>query len=392
MIHGDAPDVEQLGGRCCGCLACVASCRFGALRVREDDLGFVQPELDASCCTSCGACDKACPVLNSLAVGSIEGSYWCQSKKVLQLLDSSSGGVFGLLATDTLERGGVVYGAAFADGYARVKHIRVDNAEWLHRVLASKYVQSYISPDLYKTIVSDLKNGATVLFSGTSCQIAALKRYLVGKKYDGSIILVDVMCHGAPSPLLWSSYVGYLEKRIGEKLDTVNFRSKSSGWTTFSFRYTYRKEKVVEEQHSENWYMKAFLKNASLRQSCFNCPSKQSCGSDITLGDYWGFDSRGKGVDIDKGVSAVIVRTSKGAKHFERILGDMVYGAADYEDVSAKNPALEHSVAPFEKREQFLDDIRSGMDLDEMMSKWKFDRGFVRRILKKVKKLVGSRG
>lgn len=110
------------------------------------------------------------------------------------------------------------------------------------------------------------------------------------------------------------------------------------------------------------------------------------------MGDYWGFDSRGKGVDIDKGVSAVIVRTSKGAKHFERILGDMVYGAADYEDVSAKNPALEHSVAPFEKREQFLDDIRSGMDLDEMMSKWKFDRSFVRRILKKVKKLVGSRG
>ena len=387
MTCGNIPGVVQLAGRCCGCLACVASCHFGALRAQEDDLGFAQPKLDSTRCTSCGACDRVCPALNDSAMDSVEGSYWCQSKKTSQLSNSSSGGVFGLLAADALELGGVVYGAAFADGYARVEHIRVDGAETLHRILTSKYVQSYVSPDLYPMVVSDLKDGMTVLFSGTSCQITALKRYLAGKKYDGSILLVDVMCHGVPSPLLWSSYVRYLEERVGDKLDSVNFRSKSSGWTTFSFRYTYRKEKVVEERHSENWYMKAFLKNASLRQSCFDCPSKRSCGSDVTLGDYWGFDSNGKEVDADKGVSAVIVHTPKGAMHLERIFGDTVYGAAAFEDISAKNPALEHSVVPFTKRQQFLDDVRSGMELGEVMRKWKFDRSFVQRVLGKAKSL-----
>ena len=387
----NTPEVECLAGRCCGCLACVASCHSGALCVQKDDLGFVRPKLDRARCVSCGACDKVCPVLNDFALDSNEGSYWCQSKKNVQLLGSSSGGVFGLLATDVLDRGGVVYGAAFIDDCVRVEHIRADNAEGLHRILTSKYVQSYIAPDLYSMIVSDLTSEKTVLFSGTSCQVAALKHYLAGKKYGGCVLLVDVMCHGVPSPLLWSSYVGYLEKRIGDKLDSVNFRSKSSGWTTFSFRYAYRKEKVVEERHSENWYMKAFLKNASLRQSCFDCPSKRFCGSDITLGDYWGFDSDDKGIDAEKGVSAVIVHTPTGARNFDRILEDVAYGPAAFEDISAKNPALEHSVAPFVKRRQFLDDVRSGMELDEIMHKWKFERSLTQRILTKARKLVGAR-
>ena len=385
----ETPEVKHLGGRCCGCLACVASCHFGAIYVRVDTLGFVWPEFEESRCTSCGACDKACPVLGDSTADADEGCYWCQSKKSDQLSASSSGGVFGLLACDTLQLGGVVFGAAFAAGYTRVEHVRVDDAADLNKVLTSKYVQSYVAPEVYSEIATDLRAGRDVLFSGTSCQVAGLKRFLKGKKYSGSILTVDVMCHGVPSPSLWSSYVSFLEGQIGDKLESVNFRSKSSGWATFSFRYTYRKEKVAEEQHGDNWYMKAFLRNASLRQSCFECPSKRSCGSDITLGDYWGFDADSNGIESDKGVSAVIVHTPLGAKCLRRILDDTLHGTATFEDISAKNPALEHSVAPYENRDRFLDDVRSGMELSSLMRKWTFERSFVQRILVKVKKIAG---
>ena len=385
--YTNIPSVSTLGHRCCGCMACVASCRFGALRLTKDSLGFVRPEFDETCCVSCGACDNACPVLNASNVNKVQGSFWCQSKQSEQLFNSSSGGIFGLLAADVLEGGGVVYGAAFTDNFTQVKHVRVADVEDLNRILTSKYVQSYVSPDLYSTILHDLRDGKTVLFSGTSCQVAGLKRYLIGKKYSGSIFTIDVMCHGVPSPSLWSSYVEYLERKEGRKLDAVNFRSKSSGWTTYSFRYSYQNEKVVEEPHSENWYMKAFLNNASLRQSCFSCPSKRSCESDITLGDYWGFDSNGKNLDAAKGVSAVIVHTSTGANQLNRVLDDIVYGPADFEDISANNPALEHSVSPYEKREQFYNDMQSGMELAEMIGKWKFRKSFVQRVMGKLRKI-----
>ena len=390
--HKSAPSIGQVSKQCCGCLACVASCRVGAIQVTRDNLGFMRPEMDAALCVSCGACDKVCPVLNDIAMDRTSECYWCQSKIADQLAGSSSGGVFGLLATRVLEDGGVVYAAAFSDDFSIVVHSRIDRVDNLYQALTSKYVQSYISPALYSMLLADLQNEKTVLFSGTTCQVEAVKLYLQGKKYNGRILSIDVMCHGAPSPLLWSSYVGYLEERGKERLYSVNFRSKLTGWTTFSFRYEYRNGKVIEERHNMNWYMKAFLNNASLRQSCFDCPSKRACGSDITLGDYWGFDSDGEEVDVAKGVSAVIIHSALGNLYFNEILEDMVLGKASFEDISANNPALEHSVRPFEKRDQFIDDILSGMELNRLMRKWTFRRGVFERILGKMKCLLAREG
>ena len=52
--------------------------------------------------------------------------------------------------------------------------------------------------------------------------------------------------------------------------------------------------------------MRAFLKNASLRESCLSCPFKRRCGSDITLGDFWGVSGQHPEVSIDGRVSAVL--------------------------------------------------------------------------------------
>ena len=69
----------------------------------------------------------------------------------------------------------------------------------------------------------------------------------------------------------------------------------------------------------DDWYMRAFLRNASLRPSCFSCPCKRSCGSDITLGDFWGIQSARPEVDFEGGVSVVLCNTAKGAAAVEAL-------------------------------------------------------------------------
>lgn len=49
------------------------------------------------------------------------------------------------------------------------------------------------------------EKGRKVLFSGVSCQIAGLHRFL-RKEYE-NLLTVDVICHGVPSPLVWRKYV-----------------------------------------------------------------------------------------------------------------------------------------------------------------------------------------
>ena len=75
------------------------------------------------------------------------------------------------------------------------------------------------------------------------------------------------------------------------------------------------------------------------------CPAKRSCGSDITLGDFWGFQGIHPEVDYSKGVSAVICNTDKGIAAFQGIANSIDCGDATIEQVLAGNPSLVKSVA-----------------------------------------------
>lgn len=137
--------------------------------------------------------------------------------------------------------------------------------------------------------------------------------------------------------------------------------------------------------------MKAFLTNHSLRSSCFECPSKQSCGSDLTLGDYWGFEGGGEGVIVDEGVSAVIARTPLGEAYLEKVTLKTHLGAACYDDVALKNPALEHSVTPPAGRNGFLADVSSGVPIEALVSRWTFERSFLDKVKGKMTVLLKGR-
>ena len=112
-------------------------------------------------------------------------------------MKSASGGVFAELAKKVLREGGIVFGAAmsFTDGVPTVHHVKVDSEKDLYRLQGSKYVQSDCQ-GIYADIKKALSANKVVLFSGTPCQVASLKRFVGNKYSDGNLILVDIICHG----------------------------------------------------------------------------------------------------------------------------------------------------------------------------------------------------
>lgn len=217
---------------CCGCSACLQKCPKKCIEMHEDAEGFLYPEINDDFCIDCGICYNVCPVRNQKPNCKPLAFYASQSKDETLRLQSSSGGIFSLLAEYIIRKGGIVFGARFNEKMELV-HEYTETINGLAPFRGSKYVQSKIG-DSFKQVEYFLKQGRMVLFSGVPCQIAALKLYLQ-KEYD-NLLTVDVICHGVPSPGVFREYIKYLGK--GNKIININFRDKHTGWTGYSTSYT----------------------------------------------------------------------------------------------------------------------------------------------------------
>ncbi len=147
-------------------------------------------------------------------------------------MKSSSGGAFSAFATEILQNGGVVYGAAYEikNGNYVLQHIRINTIEELPKLQGSKYVQSTIF-DALPCIKKDLESGKKVLFSGTPCQVDSLNGYLK-KEYD-NLYTVDIICHGVPSQKLLNDYI----HTLSDSVETFEFRDKKKGWKDYYISY-----------------------------------------------------------------------------------------------------------------------------------------------------------
>lgn len=188
---------------CCGCHACASVCARQCITMQEDNEGFLYPVVDASTCTDCGLCEKVCPVINQDEPRKPLKVYAAKNRNEEIRRQSSSGGIFTPLAESVIRDGGVVFGAKFDKDW-NVVHAWTDTIEGITDFRGSKYVQSTIG-DAYREAREFLKQGRKVLFSGTPCQIAGLRKFL-RKEYD-NLLAVDVVCHGVPSPLVWRKYL-----------------------------------------------------------------------------------------------------------------------------------------------------------------------------------------
>ena len=308
----------RAGRDCCGCGACAQVCPHGAVSMAETEDGFLHAGVDLSLCRSCGICLRTCPVeeFSTDAGPHAVRLFAARSVDPAVRMGSSSGGVFRCLAEHVLARGGVVYGAAWDSATLRVRHVAVDTIEGLARLSGSKYVQSEIG-NAYRDVRESLQAGREVLFSGTPCQNEGLRLY-IAREYP-NLATVDVICHGVASPGVLSRYLRETCPRQAP-LD-VSFRDKVKGWRNFSLRVSDADSGAVilRETLGENAFLKGFLSNLLLRESCSGCRREWKLRSDITLGDYWNVAEAVPSLADDMGVSAVLVSTRRGAELWEGV-------------------------------------------------------------------------
>ena len=195
--------ILALPERCTGCAACFNACGHAAITMDRDGDGFLIPTVDPSKCVECKLCEKSCPVLQPLSEAVILSpkvfAMWSGPDRRL----SSSGGAFSAFARQVLSEGGVVFGAAF-DQDLHCRHVEIRRVEDLSPLRGSKYVQSEIG-DVFKRVKEHLKAARKVLFCGTPCQVAGLKRFL--RKPDENLLTLDLICHGVPSDEVFQSYL-----------------------------------------------------------------------------------------------------------------------------------------------------------------------------------------
>lgn len=304
---------------CCGCGLCADLCPQAAIRMEEDAEGFRYPRIDAALCTDCGLCRQSCAFAPAQADAFQQQVYACRLLDEAELAQSSSGGLFTAVSDVILNQGGAVYGAVY-DQELRVSHGRATDAAGRNAMRGSKYVQSEISAS-FGAVLADLRNGRPVLFSGTPCQTAALAARLAAEA-DGAelrprLYLVDILCHGVPSPKLFAAYLDYCAQQRGSRIVGYNCRSKAKGWHTATEEAVYADGRTDHSSPLSQSYQRLFYAAAALRPSCYNCHfSSYTRPSDLTIGDYWGIEKAHPEFDDQRGVSLALINTQQGQRLF----------------------------------------------------------------------------
>lgn len=299
---------------CCGCTACANICSHNAITMTPDKLGFLYPKVNKDICVECGLCEKVCAFNDSYDISDnldSPNAYAVRHRNIEEVMNSRSGGAFVVISDFVLEQGGVVYGAGYGEHF-RIVHKRATTKEERDEFRGSKYVQSDLGY-IYGEIKKDLKEDKLVLFSGTPCQTAGLHSF-IGKKLRENLILLDIVCHGVPSPTIWQDFLRYLEDKEDAEITDVNFRDKRKfGWSAHHETFRFSKKSGYKLYP---WY-----NDVMYRHSCYNCHyCKTKRPSDFTLADFWGWDKVDHLINIDdKGCNLLLVNSIKAREIFEKV-------------------------------------------------------------------------
>lgn len=359
---------------CTGCSSCQQACPKGCIKMSNGTNGFLYPSLDSDVCVDCGKCLKVCPAYSKQPSRTPLDSYVAYNNNEGLRMKSSSGGVFIEIAKYVLQNDGVVFGAVF-DCDWNVHHVSATSMDEVYPMMGSKYVQSRIE-NTFKETKEALIGEKMVLFSGSPCQIAGLHKFLV-KKYD-NLLTMDFVCHGVPSPGIWKEYLknafslNTAVKAVDGKNTVLNsslnatspigdikFRDKTDGWEKFRFVVRSKSASKADQNsvllsatYSDNHYMRGFLNDLYLRESCYHCPARSfSSLSDITIGDFWGVHKLGMDdLNDDKGLSVVTINTQKGINLFNEISSELTFKKLTFDQVIVSNPNLIHIAKKNEKR------------------------------------------
>lgn len=350
---------------CCGCSACASICPQKCIDMVQDSEGFFYPSVNAEKCVNCGLCTNVCPFINAHGESESVMSFAAKSKSKDIRLSSSSGGVFTHFAESVINNGGIVAGVEMSADMTCAKYALIDDLENIARLRGSKYIQAETS-SVYNEIKTVLESGKQVLFCGTPCHVNALKLFL--KKDYENLICIDFICHGVPSVKLWKIYLQYVESKFGKTV-SVSFRCKKHGWANCGVNFVNNRGKQRYFPKQTDPYMQMFLKNYSLRPSCYECKAKKTRYSDITIADFWGIRNVLPDFEEEDGASLVIVHTKKGGDFYESVKSSLVSQTVDTNLALKKNSVYDTSVKKPKERDSFYCDVNN-LSFDKLRKKY----------------------
>jgi len=345
-------DDKILQKNCMGCSACKERCPVGAISMQRNKEGFLEPVIDKSICIDCHLCERVCPVINPRFNNITNPQAYVGIGKDEFRKNSSSGGIFGTIADYILSIKGYVVGASFDTENKLVNHIIINSKDDLKKLQGSKYLQSDIK-GVYKDIKELLSLGKIVLFSGTPCENAGLLSYLDYKEYD-NLYMLDIVCHGTPSPKVFQKYLSELNLS-GDFIET-NFRDKICGWRPELTSTTTTTTTSYTCSAKDDDFMKAFLNNFCLRKSCTKCFfNRLPRSGDLTLGDFWGVNKK---YDDEFGTSIILSNNKKGDILLRKIKKNLkLLKKVDISKAIPGNPCLIKSTIENPLRDEFFENL-----------------------------------
>lgn len=349
-------------GKCSGCGACMAVCPQKAITMREAADSCVYPVIDHDTCIRCGKCLQICDFHRTETLRTPLDAWAAVGRDDALVKHSASGGIFATIAMRWIVAGGLVAGAVMDvdEQGLQVYHLLSDKVEDVRRMQGSKYVQSD-AWRCYADVIAALGAGKSVLFSGTPCQVAAIRR-ITGD--PDNLTTIDIICHGVPSQTMLGGYLRCLEKRFRGQIADINFRDKD-GSSRYCARIDLQRNKrlrTLRLRASDLSYYCYFLTGMIFRENCYHCPYAHSERvGDITIGDYWGVEKRHV-QDITAGEmaarldwSCVLVASSKGRRLLKMYGTDLMLHASRTEWVAMDNQQLNHPVQKPSGRHQLFD-------------------------------------
>jgi len=331
---------------CSGCGACAMVCPKQAITMTEDETGFRYPVIDHEKCIGCKKCLKICACQQSI-LWEPQKAYAAVGLQEDVVKSSASGGVFAALAHSVLEQGGLVAGAVMdctKEG-ADVYHILSDSKADIARMQGSKYVQSD-ALRCYRDVCSAVKEGKKVLFSGTPCQVAAI-RALTGD--PDNLVTAELICHGVPSVKMLNAYLRVLGRHLGGSIESFCFRDKASP-KTYTARIQVsrgRESRIYRLRPKHLSFYQHFLEGVNHRESCYSCPfAGMKRVADLTMGDYWGIE-KFHSADIQAGTipnrkdwSCVLINSEKGTAFLETVSDQLLLYPSKFQWIAENNHQL----------------------------------------------------
>lgn len=369
---------------CTGCSACEQICPIKCVSMVRDEEGFLYPVANDSC-IHCGKCARVCPIQHDQASASVTArqAYAAKTKSREIWGRSASGGAFSeiCLAWNQITDKCSFVGAAWNDLY--VEHKVVASPDNLEMICKSKYVNSDIGR-VFSDIESLLSNNQGVVFCGTPCQVAGLKAYLGEKQNNQNLLLIDFICHGVGSPIVFKEAMNIIGEQLGDKVVSYEFRSKRKIYETdYLTKVDLKRGKSVYMLKDQ--YMQLFLSQNILRPSCGkNCKFRnEQRQGDLTIADFKGLIKvfpQLKG--YKQNYSTIVVNSEQGKKVIDHLRGHMTLLECDISDIKKYNPLFYRQTKFSETRDQFFNDFEKNPKC--AIKKWTTNAQIARKNVVKV--------